>query len=48
MQSNTVKSIHFDTTYSCVPPTPKRLRLLVLSGFDEHLNKTFIGFFILI
>ena len=48
MQSNTVKSIHFDTTYSCVPPTPKRLRLLVLSGFDEHLNKTFIGCFILI
>ena len=48
MQSNTVKSIHFDTTYSCVPPTPKRIRLLVLSGFDEHLNKTFIGCFILI
>ena len=48
MRSNTVKNIHFDTTYSCVPPTLKRLRLLLLSGFDEHLNKTFIGCFILI
>ena len=35
LQSNSLRSIHFDTTYKCVPPTPEKLRLLVVSGFDE-------------
>lgn len=48
MKSNSAKSIHFDTTYSCAPLTIKKLRLLVVSGFIDHLNKTFLGCFILI
>ena len=34
LQSNSLKSIHFDTNYKCIPPTPQKLRLLVVSGFD--------------
>ena len=48
LQSNSLKSIHFDTTYKCVPPTPNKLRLLVVSGFDELINKTRICAFILL
>lgn len=48
LKSNSLKSIHFDTTYKCVPPTPKKMRLLVVSGFDELKNRTCICCFILI
>lgn len=48
LQSNSLKSIHFDATYKCVPPTPKKLRLLVVSCFDELINKTRICAFILL
>ena len=48
LKSNSLKSIHFDTTYKCVTPTPKKMRLLVVSGFDELNNRTCIWYFILI
>ena len=48
LKSNSLKSIHFDITYKCVPSTPKNLRLLVVSGFDELNNRTCICCFILI
>ena len=31
LKSNSLKSIHFDTIYKCVPPTPKNLRLFLMN-----------------
>lgn len=48
LKSNSLKSIHFDTPYKYVPSNKKKLRLLVVSGYDELKNKTLICSFILI
>ena len=48
MKRTHVKSIHFDNAYSCVLSSPKKLRLLVISGFNWQFNKAFIASFILI
>ena len=48
LKSNMLKIIYFNSTYKCVLPTPKKMRLLVVSGFDELNNKTCISCFILI
>ena len=48
LQSNSLRSIYFEAIYKCVPPTFKKMWLLVVSGYDELYNKTKICSFVLI
>ena len=47
IHKNSIRSFHFDCTYKCVPPTPNKYRLLVLSGYDNISKKTVLCCFIL-
>ena len=47
MKKNSIRSFYFDCTYKCVPPTPNKYRLLVLSGFDNIDKKTILNCFVL-
>ena len=48
LTNKNIQQFFADTTYHCIPPTLKKFRLFVLSGFDIKEKKTHICLFALI
>ena len=46
LQSNSLRIIHFDATYKNIPHIHNKMRLLVISGFDDlYVKQKFVTLF---
>ncbi len=48
LKNNLIEEYFIDATYSCVPPSKPKFKLLVLSGFDIENKTTVLSAFILV
>ena len=48
LKNNLIEEYFIDATYSCVPPSKPKFKLLVVSGFDIESNTTVLSPFILV
>ena len=48
LKNNLIEEYFIDATYSCIPPSKPKFKLIVLSGFDIESKTTVLSAFILV